>query len=153
VTASHKKWLDSVIWLVSVPTAPNFDRPYSSFTLTGYLKTPETGLEHKDPYLRPYTLYNDIEISIFNKKLNSLINLSVASSSDHWVDRHEAYLRLIKYEKLKPKPSDRLLPTIVNPTFDSQTKDNLTTPSTKFGSKLDLDVKFMEKLYKSGILS
>ena len=42
--------------------------------------------------------------------------------------------------------------TIVNPTFDSQTKDNLTTPSTKFGSKLDIDVKFIEKLYKSGIV-
>ena len=42
--------------------------------------------------------------------------------------------------------------TIVNPTFDSQTKDNLTTPSTKFGSKLDIDSKFVEKLYKSGIV-
>lgn len=42
--------------------------------------------------------------------------------------------------------------TIVNPTFDSQTKDNLTTPSTKFGSKLDIDTKFIEKLYKSGIV-
>lgn len=42
--------------------------------------------------------------------------------------------------------------TIVNPTFDSQTKDNLTTPSTKFGSKLDIDAKFIEKLYKSGIV-
>lgn len=42
--------------------------------------------------------------------------------------------------------------TIVNPTFDSQTKDNLTTPAAKFGSKLDIDTKFIEKLYKSGIV-
>ena len=42
--------------------------------------------------------------------------------------------------------------TIVNPTFDSQTKDNLTTPAAKFGSKMDIDVKFIEKLYKSGIV-
>lgn len=42
--------------------------------------------------------------------------------------------------------------TIVNPTFDSQTKDNLTTPSIKFGSKLEIDTKFVEKLYKSGIV-
>jgi DNA topoisomerase-2 len=42
--------------------------------------------------------------------------------------------------------------TISNPTFDSQTKDNLTTPYTKFGSKVDLDDKFIEKLYKIGIV-
>ena len=42
--------------------------------------------------------------------------------------------------------------TISNPTFDSQTKDNLTTPATKFGSKLEIDAKFIEKLYKSGIV-
>lgn len=42
--------------------------------------------------------------------------------------------------------------TIVNPTFDSQTKDSLTTPSSKFGSKLELDPKFIEKIYKSGIV-
>jgi DNA topoisomerase-2 len=43
--------------------------------------------------------------------------------------------------------------TITNPTFDSQTKDNLTTPSSKFGgTKLEIDIKFIEKLYKSGIV-
>ena len=42
--------------------------------------------------------------------------------------------------------------TIVNPTFDSQTKDLLTTPMTKFGSKPELDEAFIEKLYKTGIV-
>ena len=41
--------------------------------------------------------------------------------------------------------------TIVNPTFDSQSKETLTTPITKFGSKAELSDKFIEKLYKSGI--
>jgi DNA topoisomerase-2 len=41
--------------------------------------------------------------------------------------------------------------TIVNPTFDSQSKETLTTPSSKFGSKADISEKFIEKLYKSGI--
>lgn len=36
-------------------------------------------------------------------------------------------------------------------TFDSQTKDTLTTPSSKFGSKWAPDAKFIEKLYKSKI--
>jgi len=36
-------------------------------------------------------------------------------------------------------------------TFDSQTKDTLTTPASKFGSKWSPDSKFIEKLYKSKI--
>ena len=42
--------------------------------------------------------------------------------------------------------------TIENPTFDSQTKETLTTLVTKFGSKCELSEKFYEKLYKSGII-
>ena len=41
---------------------------------------------------------------------------------------------------------------IVNPSFDSQSKETLTTPVAKFGSKCDLSDKFYEKLYKSGII-
>jgi DNA topoisomerase-2 len=40
---------------------------------------------------------------------------------------------------------------IVNPSFDTQTKDSLTTPSAKFGSKCELSDKFMTALYKTGI--
>ena len=39
--------------------------------------------------------------------------------------------------------------TIVNPSFDSQSKERLTTPMTKFGSKCTIDDKFIEKLYKN----
>lgn len=42
--------------------------------------------------------------------------------------------------------------TIVNPTFDSQSKETLTTPISKFGSKFEVDDKFIEKLYKTGIV-
>ena len=41
---------------------------------------------------------------------------------------------------------------IVNPTFDSQSKETLTTPVSKFGSKFDVDDKFVDKLYKTGIV-
>ena len=44
--------------------------------------------------------------------------------------------------------------TITNPTFDSQTKDLLTTPVTKFGGvKPEVSEKFIEKLYKSDIVA
>jgi DNA topoisomerase-2 len=65
---------------------------------------------------------------------------------------------VLKKKKLNVKPQhikDNLFvfikSTIANPTFDSQTKDNLTTPFSKFGSKVDLDDKYIEKLYKIGI--
>ena len=41
---------------------------------------------------------------------------------------------------------------IVNPSFDSQTKETLTTPIAKFGSKCELNDKFMAKVYNSGIV-
>lgn len=42
--------------------------------------------------------------------------------------------------------------TIPNPTFDSQTKETLTTPYSKFGSKPEVSDKFVDKLYKTGIV-
>ena len=36
---------------------------------------------------------------------------------------------------------------IVNPSFDSQSKETLTTPVAKFGSKCELSDKFFDKLY------
>ncbi len=41
---------------------------------------------------------------------------------------------------------------IVNPSFDSQSKETLTTPITKFKFKADITDKFIDKLYKSGIV-
>jgi DNA topoisomerase-2 len=39
--------------------------------------------------------------------------------------------------------------TITNPVFDSQTKDTLTSPFAKFGSKAEPSDKFIEKLFKT----
>lgn len=39
--------------------------------------------------------------------------------------------------------------TVVNPTFDSQSKETLTTPMSKFGSKCELSDKFIDKLFKT----
>ena len=41
---------------------------------------------------------------------------------------------------------------IVNPSFDTQTKEALTTPAAKFGSKCDIGDKFFKELYKTGII-
>lgn len=42
--------------------------------------------------------------------------------------------------------------TIDNPSFGSQTKDTLTTPIAKFGSKCDINDKFIDKFSKTGIV-
>lgn len=42
--------------------------------------------------------------------------------------------------------------TIVNPSFDSQTKETLTTPAAKFGSPVAIPQSFCDKLVKLGIL-
>jgi DNA topoisomerase-2 len=41
---------------------------------------------------------------------------------------------------------------IENPAFDSQTKDFMNTPSSKFGSKCDVSEKFIEKVAKMGVM-
>lgn len=42
--------------------------------------------------------------------------------------------------------------TIVNPSFDTQTKETLTTPAAKFGSTPEISNKFIELLGKIGLL-
>jgi len=41
---------------------------------------------------------------------------------------------------------------IENPSFDSQTKDFMNTPSSKFGSRCDVSDKFIEKVAKMGVM-
>lgn len=42
---------------------------------------------------------------------------------------------------------------IENPSFDSQTKDYMNTPSKKFGSKCEVSDKFIDKLFKTNIIN
>lgn len=43
--------------------------------------------------------------------------------------------------------------TIVNPSFDTQSKETLTTPSSKFGSTPNISPKFFDQLVKIGLLN
>lgn len=65
----------------------------------------------------------------------------------------------IKRKKLDIKPAhlkDNIFifvrSTIENPAFDSQIKEYLTTPSTKFGSKCEVSDKFIERLVKTSLI-
>ena len=58
----------------------------------------------------------------------------------------------IKPQHIKDNMMVFVRATVVNPSFDSQTKETLVTPSSKFGCKPDVSDKFIEKLYKTGIV-
>jgi DNA topoisomerase-2 len=67
---------------------------------------------------------------------------------------------ILKKKKIEVKPSDIkeqftifLNSTIENPSFDSQTKDYLNTPVSKFGSSCVVSNKFIEKLADMGIMN
>jgi DNA topoisomerase-2 len=66
---------------------------------------------------------------------------------------------ILKKKKINVKPStikEQLMLfircDIENPSFDSQTKDYLTTQSSKFGSVCNVSDKFIEKIAKMGIM-
>lgn len=60
-------------------------------------------------------------------------------------------LKDIKPNFIKDKLFLFLRATVANPTFNSQTKEQLTTPSKDFGCSIIVPDKFIEKLYKSSI--
>ena len=64
-----------------------------------------------------------------------------------------------KKKKIKVKPTtikEQLMIfvncLIENPAFDSQTKDTLNTPSSKFGSSVTVSDKFIDKVIKLGVM-
>ena len=68
-----------------------------------------------------------------------------------------AYILQKKKVDVKPSTIKEQLMLFVrcdveNPTFDSQTKDHMTTPVAKFGSSCDVSDKFIEKVAKLGVM-
>ena len=68
-----------------------------------------------------------------------------------------AYIEKKKKIKVKPATIKEQLMLFVNcvienPSFDSQTKDYMNTPVSKFGSKCEVSAKFIDKLAKMGIM-
>ena len=60
--------------------------------------------------------------------------------------------KVVKSQHIKDNLFVFVKALIVNPSFDSQSKETLTTPVAKFGSKCELSDKFYDKLFKIGIV-
>ena len=56
--------------------------------------------------------------------------------------------KVVKSQHIKDNLIIFVKALIVNPSFDSQSKETLTTPVAKFGSKCELSEKFYEKLFR-----
>lgn len=81
--------------------------------------------------------------------VNSVTNAIVKKLADLIETKKK---KTIKQQTLKDNLFVFIKSTIVNPAFDSQSKETLTTPVAKFGSKCDVSDKFIEKLFKSDIV-
>ena len=60
-------------------------------------------------------------------------------------------LKELKPNTIKDKLFFFLRATVINPTFNSQSKEELKTPSRDFGCNIEVSDKFIEKIYKSPI--
>ena len=70
--------------------------------------------------------------------------LAESISKKHKLNIKPAYVKNQLYLFIKS--------TIVNPSFDGQTKETLTTPASKFGSTCVIDTKFINDLMKTSIV-
>lgn len=93
------------------------------------------------------------QISFVNGVFTSKGGRHVDYLTTQLVKKISAYI--LKKKKIKVSPSsikEQLMlflnVAITNPAFDSQTKNYLTTPSSKFGSKCEISDKFVEDVVK-----
>ena len=115
-------------------------------------------LDDKWEVIASYNAFNGFEQISF---VNGLLTIRGGKHVDYIVNQivkktTELIGKKSKNTTVKPQAiKDNLIVfikcSIVNPTFDSQSKETLTTPATKFGSKPDISDKFIDKLYKSGL--
>jgi len=83
------------------------------------------------------------------KHVDYIVNQIVKNMSELIMKKNKGMV--VKPQHIKDNMFIFINSIIVNPTFDSQTKDYLTTPVSKFGSKCELNTDFYNKLYKSSL--
>lgn len=104
--------------------------------------------------------YNDNEIFEQVSFVNGIKTIRGGKHVDYIVDQIKNKLCKVinKKKKLNTKPAyikNQLMvflyATVINPSFDSQTKETLKTNRNKFGYDMELTDKFIEKLFKTPI--
>ena len=80
------------------------------------------------------------------KHVDNVVNQIIKNMSEMIVKKNKD-ISTIKPSHIRDNLFVFIIATIVNQAFDSQTKDFLTTPIAKFGSKFNLSKQFYNKLY------
>jgi DNA topoisomerase II len=92
---------------------------------------------------------NGIHTSKGGKHVEYILNQIVRKLSDYIEKKKKTK---VNANSIKEQLILFLRCDIENPAFDSQTKDYMNTPSSKFGSKCDVSDKFIEKIAKMGVM-
>ena len=106
-----------------------------------------------DTKFEQVSFVNGISTLKGGKHVDSVLNNIIRKIQTHVSTKGIKRKKLdIKASHIKDNVFIFVKATIVNPAFDSQIKEYLTTPSTKFGSKFDVSDKFIEKLLKTSLI-
>jgi DNA topoisomerase-2 len=109
----------------------------------------EVALTYSDEGFKQVSFVNGINTLRGGTHVNYVVNQITKKLVDLIKSKKK---KAVKASHIREYMSVFVKATIVNPSFDSQTKETLTTQVAKFGSKCELSDKFMEKVYKSGII-
>jgi DNA topoisomerase-2 len=100
---------------------------------------------------RQVSFVNGIHTMKGGKHVDYLMNQIVGKLSEY-IQKKKKFTEPIRPAYIRNHLFLFLDACIENPTFDSQTKETLTTAPTKFGSKCEVSEKFIEKLARTGLL-
>ena len=81
------------------------------------------------------------------KHVDNVVNQVIKNMTDLIVKKNKDIT--VKPQHIRDNLFVFIKSTIVNPSFDSQTKETLTTPASKFGSKCEISKQFYNKLYNT----
>lgn len=127
-------------------TDNNIELVYSDFNerwSVGVVYDTNAGYQHM-------SFVNNISTFQGGTHLNYIVNQIVDKVTAHIQEKHKNLK--IKPSQVKDNITVFINSTIEDPSFSSQTKEILTTKSSLFGSKCEIDDKFIAKLCKTGII-
>lgn len=111
---------------------------------------PKKDKEHKS--FEQISFVNGIWTLRGGRHVEYIVNNFVKKFIDYAKSKKRKGIENVKPQYIKDNLIVFIKCTIPNPAFDSQSKELLTTPVAKFGSKCEISDKFIDKLYKSHIL-
>jgi DNA topoisomerase-2 len=109
----------------------------------GVVFDPNCGFQHM-------TFVNKISTFQGGTHLNMVVNQIVDKVTQTILEKHKTLK--IKPSQIKDNLTVFVNATIEDPSFSSQTKENLTTKSSLFTVKCDLDDKFIQRICKTGLV-